>query len=234
MNILTAEGMYCGYSSRDVVRDAGITLASGEIVGLLGSNGSGKTTLLRGLYGLIPLRAGRVTLHGEEVRRPRPHLMKRKRVALCPQGACVFAALTVHDHVKLASSLSRTRRSLDECTNEVLGLFPELDGRLEDKASVLSGGERQMLSLAVAMICDPAVALLDEPLLGLPDAVASRISARIRSLARAGVSFLIVEHQMAVALDLCQRVYVLRDGQVSFEGRPQDLSNEKWLEMVLG
>nr|WP_269811295.1 ATP-binding cassette domain-containing protein [Kineosporia rhizophila] len=193
-----------------------MTVGAGEIVAVMGHNGAGKTTLLRAAVGLLPVSAGSIRLNGEDVTRARPHRRVRLGLAYVPQGQQSFGQLSARENLQLvadgqgAAGVSRM--------NEALDLFPALRGLLTRRAGLLSGGQRQQLAIARALIVGPKIMLLDEPTEGIQPSVVGEIEDAIVQLAASGLSVLLVEQHIGFALEASARYYVLESGRVSAEG----------------
>ena len=206
---------------------------SGEIVALIGHNGAGKSTLLKAVFGVIPIWQGRVILDGQTVESPSPRKLLRAGVAYVPQGNRVFNDLTVRENLEIGSMILPSKALIDEGIDRVFSLFPSLKSRLKQRAGTMSGGEKQMLALGNALILSPRLLLLDEPSLGLAPPLVSDALERIQEISRSlGVSALIVEQKVREVLKIAQRVYVLRNGSVSFSGPTSELTDDKNLREV--
>lgn len=231
--ILKLTNLVAGYDGRQVVNDVSFEVGYGEIVALIGHNGAGKSTLLKALFGLIPITAGVVEFEGKKLRGQNPEDSRRSRISFSPQGNRVFADLTVRENLEVGGTILRNRTEMHSRVNAILQCFPDLNRRLGQSAGTLSGGEKQVLALATALVASPKLMLLDEPSLGLaPQSIITAL-ARIRQLNREeGVSILIVEQKVREVLRISDRVIVLRGGRVSFSGSAVELSDEVKLREV--
>ncbi|TFV59841.1 ATP-binding cassette domain-containing protein [Geodermatophilus sp. DF01-2] len=228
--LLDVQGVSTGYGRLTVVRDASLTVDAGEIVAVVGSNGVGKTTLLKGITRSLPITAGRVVLDGIDITGTKPNQLAGLGLGYVPQVGSTFPDLTVMENllVSVRGSLSTAR----ERCSRLLARFPELERRRDQAASTLSGGERQMLAIASALLSSPRLLVLDEPTTGLaPLVVQQRIDdiRRLRDEDGAGVLWVIEEHPR-ICLPAVDRVYFLSDGTVSAPMRPADLLEEGVLE----
>ncbi len=235
---LTLEGVVAGYT-RDVPVLHGIDLhvAAGEVVGLVGANGAGKTTLMRVVTGALRPWAGRVLLDGQDVGKLSPSKRNKRGIVLVPEGHEVVASLTVLDNLRLAALPywpGGTARRLSEVLPQVYELFPVLADRGSQMAGLLSGGEQQMLAIARAVVAGPKVLLLDEPSLGLAPVLIQRIYESLEVLKDTGLSILLVEQQSELAQRLCDRLYVLRLGEVVIEDRADALTAEQLRSAYFG
>jgi branched-chain amino acid transport system ATP-binding protein len=230
--MLTVDAIDCDYGDVPVLQDVSLTLAPGEIVGLLGRNGAGKTTTLRAIMGLVRPRAGGVRLDGVELTRLRPHEIPKRGIAYVPQGRRLFPFLTVEENLRMGLLV---RGGGAETLESVLGLFPVLRERLRQRAGTLSGGEQQMLATARALCARPRLLLLDEPTEGLMPALVQRLLETIRELKTRGVGVLLVEQRIEAALRVVDRVVLLETGRVRHVATPAELaSNPEVLLRYLG
>ncbi len=227
-SLLRAESLATGYGKKQVLNGVSLSLMQREVVAMVGHNGAGKSTLLKVLFGLIPLWEGRIFLDGRFLQSVNPRELLRAGMVYVPQGNRVFTDLTVHENLKIAGITLGNGRRLDCGMERALSLFPPLKPRLRQRAGTLSGGEKQMLALAKALVLSPRVLLLDEPSLGLAPPLVSDSLGRIQHISRdSGVAVLIVEQKVREVLRIAQRVYVLRNGQVSFEGLTTTLDDQQ-------
>jgi branched-chain amino acid transport system ATP-binding protein len=221
--LLAIEGLRVSYGPVAAVRGVSLAVRAGEVVALLGANGAGKSTLLRTISGLIRPRAGRVHLAGRAIDRLAPSRIVRLGIAHAPEGRRVFGSLSVADNLRLGAAARRERAGLVEERERLLDLFPILRERLRQAAGTLSGGEQQMLALARALMAKPRLLLLDEPSLGLAPLIVRAIFDALAGLKRVGVTMLLVEQNVAAALELADRAYVLRTGEIRLEGATAEL-----------
>ncbi len=230
---LEIESLVTGYGKKQVVGGVSLGVAPDEIVALIGHNGAGKSTLLKAVFGLLPIWTGRVLFEGNPIRDPTPRTWLAKSVAYVPQGNRVFTDLTVRENLEMGGVSLASKQELKAGIDRVLTLFPALSGRLRQRGGTLSGGEKQMLALGMALVLSPRMLLLDEPSLGLAPPLVSAALGRIAEISReAGVAALIVEQKVREVLKIAQRVYVLRNGQISFTGPSGELRDEKKLREV--
>ena len=214
--MLELRGLHVGYGRTAVVHGVDIEVPDGAVVAVMGHNGAGKTTLLRAAVGLLPARSGTVLLGGQDVTRTRPHQRVRAGLAYVPQGQQSFGQLTARENLQLVADVagSQGARRLDE----TLDLFPALRGLLTRRAGLLSGGQRQQLAIARALITGPRLIVLDEPTEGIQPSVVAEIEDAIVQLAAGGLSVLLVEQHVGFALAASSHYYVLESGRVTAEG----------------
>ncbi len=215
-----------GYGNRDVIIDISATARRGEVTLLVGRNGSGKSTLLRGIMGLLPSLQGTVLWEGTPLRQP-PHTLRQRGVVLIPQRRPVFVERTVLDNLFLAGAGGR-RDGKETSVTRMLGKYPLLAQRQNQKAGTLSGGERQLLALACACMSTPGLLLADEPAAGLSPAASKRMFDEIRCIADSQKAcVLMVEHDVKSALRIADRVIGLNGGRVVVDCCSAEFGEEK-------
>ncbi|MBF0689145.1 MAG: urea ABC transporter ATP-binding subunit UrtE [Cellulomonas sp.] len=214
--MLELRGVHVGYGRTAVVHGVDVEVPDGSVVAVMGHNGAGKTTLLRAAVGLLPVRSGTVLLGGQDVTRWRPHQRVRAGLAYVPQGQQSFGQLTARENLQLVADVAGPAgaRRLDEA----LDLFPALRELLGRRAGLLSGGQRQQLAIARALITGPRLIVLDEPTEGIQPSVVAEIEDAIVQLAGNGLSVLLVEQHVGFALAASSRYYVLESGRVTADG----------------
>ncbi len=220
------QGLVAGYDpGLPIVRGATLALAEREILVLLGPNGAGKSTLIKAIAGLVPVSAGRVRLGEAEITRLPAHRMVRQGLAFVPQTENVFAGLSVADNLELAAAvLPRAQRAARRAA--MLALFPDLAAARRRPAGALSGGQRQMLAIARALITGPAVLVLDEPSAGLSPRLVSTVMDKLLDIRAGGVSVLLVEQNVRAALAIADRALILVEGSVAHEGAGASLLDD--------
>jgi branched-chain amino acid transport system ATP-binding protein len=232
--LLHADDVVAGYlPGIDILTGCTIELREGELVGIIGPNGAGKSTLIKTVFGLVPVRRGRVQLRGEDITKLPAHALVQRGVGYVPQRDNVFATLSIGDNLKMGSYL----RPHDVAEREeiVTGLFPRLRERFHQRAGSLSGGERQMLAMARALMMEPSVLLLDEPSAGLSPLVQDEVFDRIEDVNRSGVSVLMVEQNARRCLEIAHRGYVLDQGRNAYSGGGHELlADPKVADLYLG
>jgi branched-chain amino acid transport system ATP-binding protein len=233
-SLLKVEGVSGGYGPTTVLNDLALQLAPRERLALIGRNGVGKTTALRAIMGLVPLRQGRIEFLGEDITGLSPHQRAQRGLGYVPQTRDIFPSLTVEENL-LAGLKRRPRSALDEA----YGLFPRLAERRRNGGTQLSGGEQQMLSVARALLGQPKLMLLDEPLEGLAPLIRQELLRAFHDMSNeTGIAVVIVEQQVDEALGYAQRVVILDHGTVVHEGGAQALLDDpetldRWVGMAV-
>jgi len=213
--ILEVRSIETYYGLGHILHGLSLAVAEGEVVALLGRNGAGKTTTLRSITGLTPPRAGEIRYKGRSIAGLAPHRISQMGIALVPETRGIFSYLSARENLAIAR-----RRDSRWQMDTVLARFPALRERLESKGRLLSGGEQEMLAIARALMTGPDLLLLDEPSQGLAPLVVNAVMDTIRELKDQGVSMLLVEQNVEMALQLAERIYVVDHGTVVFEGSP--------------
>jgi branched-chain amino acid transport system ATP-binding protein len=231
--MLEVEGLHSYYGEAHVLRGVSLAVPPASIVALLGRNGMGKTTLIRSIMNLAPPRvtAGSVRYKGADLRPLAPHRIARQRIGFVPQGRRLFASLTVLEHL----TVLRGARKSSWSPERVFELFPRLGERQRHRGGQLSGGERQMLAIARALVLDPELLLMDEPSECLAPVIVEQLEDIIARLRQAGLAILLVEQNLYSALTVADRVYILQTGAIAWQGAPAELQSDRaTLERLLG
>jgi branched-chain amino acid transport system ATP-binding protein len=213
--MLELKDVHTHYGTVHVLKGLSLKVGAGEFVSMLGRNSVGKSTTLKAILNLVATTNGSIVFNGAELVGMAPHLIPRLGIGYVPQHDNVFAQLTVLENLNIGAV--KTGRK-DAPKDRVFELFPKLKSRLSQPAGSLSGGERQMVAIARALIGEPGVMLFDEPTAGLSPMLASEVGDIIRIIATQGVGVLLVEQNVRVALDYCQRFYILERGVVRYDG----------------
>jgi branched-chain amino acid transport system ATP-binding protein len=232
--LLSAEDLVAGYvPGVDILTGCSLELRDGEIVGVIGPNGSGKSTLVKAIFGLVPVRSGRVMFLGDDVTRAKPHELVARGVGYVPQVAGVFPSLTIAENLEMGLYL---RPKLWKERFAAIGeLFPLVRRRPKQRAGSLSGGERQMVAMARALMNEPQVLLLDEPSAGLSPTIQDEVFARVREINAAGVSVVMVEQNARRCLELAHHGFVLDQGRDAYRGTGESLLRDpKVIDLYLG
>ena len=219
---LAVEGLCAGYGETEVLDDVSLEVPAGEVVALVGRNGAGKTTTLRAIMGSVPAREGTVRFRGEPITDLDPEPTVRRGIGIVPEERRVFPGLTVAENLKLGT-IGGGDADHGRSVGEVLDAFDELADRRDAQGRHLSGGEQQMLAVGRTLVAGADLLLLDEPTEGLAPMIVDRVTDLVRELNADGITVLLVEQNLAVAMELADRIYVIDQGEIVFEGTPDEL-----------
>jgi len=228
--VLKLDGVKVRYGRREVIHDLSLTVGEREIVTLVGSNGAGKTTTLKTISGLLRPVAGRIEFDGKRIDTMQPHEIIAHGVVHVPEGRLLFADMTVYEHIELGAIRAngagrKEARSFADRVEWIYSIFPILKERRDQKGGTLSGGQQQMLAIARGLMAEPRCLMLDEPSLGLAPIMVDQLADAIRSLHEAGLTILLVEQRVDLALRLADRGYVLETGNLVLEDKADALLN---------
>ncbi len=233
-DLLVVESLVAGYvPGVDILQGANLHVDDGELVGIIGPNGAGKSTLIKAIFGLVTIRSGRVLLRGRDITSRSAHELVSDGVGYVPQVRNVFGSLSIEENLKMGLFLHPER--FKDRFEEIVEMFPVLGERRRQRAGSLSGGQRQVLAMARALMTSPSVLLLDEPSAGLSPIMQDEVFDRISAINASGVSVLIVEQNAHKALRICHRGYVLDQGRDAYTGTGDELlADPKVIELYLG
>jgi branched-chain amino acid transport system ATP-binding protein len=220
--VLEVEDVHTYYGASHVLQGITLRVGEGEVLAILGRNGVGKTTLVRSIIGFTPPRRGAVRFRGDTITRWPPYRMVAAGLALVPQGRRVFPSLTVRENLDVAR-----RAGGRWSVARVEALFPRLAERARNRADKLSGGEQQMLAIGRALMTDPGLLLLDEPTEGLAPLLVREVGRVLGELRREGLSILLVEQNLPLALSVADRTHILSRGQIVHSARPVELAADE-------
>ncbi len=219
----------------EILHDVSLDAAEGEVVALLGPNGSGKTTILKSIFSLADVMRGAIKFRDQDITHTPTHALLERGIAYVPQGRLVFPNLTVSENLEMGAFLLNHEETKEKNMAAVFKQFPVLEKRSKEKSGNLSGGEQQMLALGRALMMTPTLLLLDEPSLGLSPKITKEIFGHIALLAKSGMTILIVEQNVHLALQVAHRGYLLAAGEIRFAGTARDLDDpEKMQKLYLG
>jgi branched-chain amino acid transport system ATP-binding protein len=223
-NLLLLKGVEAGYDNRTVLHGIDLRLDEGEVVALLGTNGAGKSTLLKSISGIVEADRGAIVLDGRDITHAPPNEIAALGIVQMPGGQGVFGSLTVQENLELAGWTNRRDPAgVEAATAEVLEMFPVLADRLDSPAANMSGGQQQMLALAMSFVMRPKVLLIDELSLGLAPVVVGQLLPIVRRMAADGVTVVLVEQSVNVALTVAERAYFMERGTIMFDGPTKEL-----------
>src|SRR4051812_33794808 len=221
--LLEVSGLHVAYGGINAVKGIDFKIAAGEMGTLIGANGAGKTTTLKAVTGLIRPAAGRVRYNGADITAMPPHCLVALGIALVPEGRGIFPRLTVEENIDMGAYCRVNQREVRADHAQVLTLFPRLAERHQQVAGTLSGGEQQMLAIGRAIMSRPRLLLLDEPSMGLAPLMVQKIFSTIRAIAATGVTTLLVEQNAKLALEMCDRGYVMESGEITLSDNARAL-----------
>ena len=234
MKILQVKDVYSGYGDTEVLHGISIYLNEGEIITIIGPNGAGKSTLLKTIMGYLPPNRGKILFRDEEVTKVSPDEKVRRGIGYVPQLENVFPSLTVEENLEMGGYIEDKKRVIERI-GEAYELFPVLKERRGQKVRNMSGGQRQMLAMARALMTEPSLLLLDEPSAGLSPKVSATVFERIKEIHQKGKTIVIVEQDAYQSLGISNRGYVLAMGQNEYEGEAHSiLDSRKIREAYLG
>ena len=229
MSALTIEKVTVARGGRPVVQGVSIDVPAGEVTGLLGANGAGKSSLALAISGLLRTASGSIKLDGHELSNKRPDLVRAAGVAVVPEGRRLLPALTVAENMQV-SQFGVPKAQAESATKAVLELFPELEKRWDQPAKALSGGEQQMVVLAMALVAKPKILVIDELSLGLAPIVVQRLVPTVRDVAaEQGIGVLLIEQFAHVVLGLAKTAYVMEGSKIRYHGTAQELKDDPTL-----
>lgn len=222
--MLEIHDIHTYYGKSHVLHGVNLSIREGTLAALLGRNGMGKTTTIRSIIGFNPPSSGKILFRGQEIQGMASYQISRLGLGLVPQGRGIFPNLTVLENLQIAA---RTGNGMGWNLTRVYELFPRLQERAKHSAGKLSGGEAQMLAICRALMLNPDMILLDEPSEGLAPLIVNEVAEKLVELKKMGVSVLLVEQNINMALKIADSVFVLNKGQVVFSGTPEELNNNQ-------
>jgi branched-chain amino acid transport system ATP-binding protein len=235
MAFLEVDKVSSGYGEVQILWDVSLKLERGKLTSLVGSNGVGKTTLLRTVVGLVKPWQGAVTFDGHEVTRTSPHAKAARGLILVPEGRQLFTEMTVYENLEMGAFTSRAKLHFERNLERVYAMFPILKERSNQKAGTLSGGEQQMLAVARGLMSGPEILMFDELSLGLAPFLVLEIFEILGRLKAEGLTMLLVEQNVQLALAISDYAYVLADGRIELEGSSREVAqNEHVRKAYLG
>jgi branched-chain amino acid transport system ATP-binding protein len=231
--MLEVKDLHAYYGRSHILQGVNLKIGNSEIVSLLGRNGVGRSTFCKTIMGLVPPR-GSITYQGEEIAGCKPHTIARKGIGFVPEDRWIFPGLTVMQNLQLGL---KGRKAPERWTIEdVFNMFPKLGERSNVQGGLISGGEQQMLTICRTLMGNPDFIMIDEPTEGLAPKMIEQVGKLIEEIAQRGISVLLVEQKLNIALKISQRIYIMGHGQIVFEGTPDDLISDEairkeWLEV---
>jgi branched-chain amino acid transport system ATP-binding protein len=235
MALLEIQNISSGYGDVQILWDVSLNLERGKLTALVGSNGAGKTTLLRTTMGLLKPSQGSIAFDGRDVTRISPHDKAAQGMVLVPEGRQLFPSMNVYENLEMGAYSRRAKARFDENLEKVYDMLPRLKERADQKAGTLSGGEQQMLAVARGLMAQPEILMFDELSLGLAPFLVLNLFEVLQRLKQEGLTMLLVEQNVQMALAVSEYAYVLAEGRIELEGPSHDLArNEHVREAYLG
>jgi branched-chain amino acid transport system ATP-binding protein len=230
-NILQVSDLKVSYGAIQAIKGMDFHVGEGEMVALIGANGAGKTTTLKTLAGLLTPSSGQITFDGKAHSGIKSYDLIREGLALVPEGRGIFPRLTVYENMEMgAFSRTDSKASIEADIERMFTIFPRLKERAFQLAGTMSGGEQQMLAISRALMGKPKLLLLDEPSMGLAPIIVQKIFETIREVCKTGVTLLLVEQNARLALQTCQRAYVIDGGRIALEGQADELLHDEQVQ----
>jgi branched-chain amino acid transport system ATP-binding protein len=234
--VLKVEDLSASYGRVQVLNDLNLELGSGEIVCIVGANGAGKSTLLKVISGIVPAAQGKIFFEDQDITNKKAEHLVRVGLSHVPEGRQIFGSLTVRQNLMLGAYAHRIKKEeMEKRSNFVFNLFPILQTRLFQKAGTMSGGEQQMLAIGRGLMSQPKLLLLDEPSLGLAPLIVRDIFSIVKDLRAGGLPILLVEQNVAAALEIADRAYIMETGRIVSQGSAKSLlGNDEVRKRYLG
>ena len=231
--MLEVRDLHAYYGRSHILQGVDLQVAKGEIVSLLGRNGVGRSTTCKAIMGLVPPK-GSILYQGDEIAGRKPHEIARRGIGFVPEDRWIFPGLTVLQNLQLG--IKRGKKSPRWRIEDVFKLFPRLGERHNVNGDLISGGEKQMLTMCRTLLGDPDFIMIDEPTEGLAPMMVEQVKNLIEEIAGSGISVLLVEQKLSIALKISHRLYIMGHGRIVFEGTPEDLKTnqsirKEWLEV---
>ena len=231
--MLEVRDLHAYYGRSHILQGVDLQVAKGEIVSLLGRNGVGRSTTCKAIMGLVPPE-GSILYQGKEIAGRKPHEIARLGIGFVPEDRWIFPGLTVLQNLQLG--IKSGKKSPRWCIEDIFKLFPRLGERHNVNGDLISGGEKQMLTMCRTLMGDPDFIMIDEPTEGLAPMMVEQVRTLIEEIAASGISVLLVEQKLSIALKISHRLYIMGHGRIVFEGTPEDLRTnqsirKEWLEV---
>ncbi|MGD8465826.1 MAG: ABC transporter ATP-binding protein [Anaerolineae bacterium] len=229
MALLEIQDVSSGYGEVQILWDVSLKLERGKLTALVGSNGVGKTTLLRTVMGLVKPSRGSITFDGQDVTRISPHGKAAQGIVLVPEGRQLFPSMTVYENLEMGAYTKRAKAHFQENLHKVYDMLPRLKERADQKAGTLSGGEQQMLAVARGLMAQPEILMFDELSLGLAPFLVLNLFEVLQRLKEEGLTMLLVEQNVQMALAVSEYGYVLAEGRIDMEGSSRELARNEYV-----
>jgi branched-chain amino acid transport system ATP-binding protein len=230
--MLEVRDLRVDYGAAPALWNVSLAIDAGELVCVVGPNGAGKTTLINAIAGLLPVKSGRMTMRGREMTTMPPHRFCAAGIAIVPEGRRLFTGMTVRENLEIGSYVPAARKSRERSLEYVCTLFPAVRDKLDARAGALSGGQQQMVAIGRALMAAPRLLLLDEPSLGLSPMMVRTMFGAIAEVNAAGTAVLLVEQNVAMALEIASRAYLLEEGRIVAAGSPDAVFSDPSLRQA--
>jgi branched-chain amino acid transport system ATP-binding protein len=224
--VLQIEGLESGYGEVQVLWGISLAVHAGKMTTIIGANGAGKTTTLRTIMGTVRPWKGRIRMNGEDVTRLSPHAKAKRGLVLVPEGRQLFPDMSVEENLEMGAYAQRARKRKKDNLDRVYQTFPRLKERRKQASSTLSGGEQQMLAMGRGLMQEPVVLMIDELSLGLAPVLAQQLFLTLKTLRKQGLTIVLVEQNVHLALALSDHTYVFAEGRVEIEGDSREVANK--------
>ncbi len=228
--MLKVRDIHAYYGVSHVIQGVSLEVERGEIITLIGRNGAGKTTTLKAILGIVPPKSGTIVFEDQEITRWPTHLIVQRGIAYVPEERRIIPNLTVEENLRLGMLKNRDRSKSRALLDKTFNYFPRLKERLRQRGNSLSGGEQQMLAMARALVSDPAIMLIDEPTEGLMPSMVGQIARILVEMNRDGVTILLVEQNVEMALSISTHGYVIDQGTIQYRGSARELEANKEIQ----
>lgn len=233
--ILDIKNLESGYGKLKVLKGINMHVNDGEIVAIIGPNGAGKSTVLKSIMSMLDKYRGQIIFCRKNIFKLATHKVVEEGISMVPQGRIVFQSLTINENLEMGAYLIKDKKLVEKRLKEMYGFFPMLKGRKNERASNLSGGQQQMVSVARSLILRPKILLMDEPSLGLAPKTIKEVFDKIKDIRKKlGITIVIVEQNAHKALEICDRCYVLEQGKVALEGTSKLAKDPRVKKLYLG
>ena len=227
MAMLEVKDLQVYYGVIQALKGISFEVNQGEVIALIGANGAGKTTTLQTLTGIIPSKAGKISVEGKDITKTPAHKIVEMGMAHVPEGRRVFADMTVYENLLMGAYTRKDKNEIAQSLENVYKRFPRLKERKNQRAGTLSGGEQQMLAMGRALMSKPRIILMDEPSMGLSPIFVNEIFDIIKEVSEGGTTVLLVEQNAKKALSIADRAYVMETGNITLSGKAEDLLNNE-------
>jgi branched-chain amino acid transport system ATP-binding protein len=232
--ILELKGIEAGYGPIKVLHGVNITAKKGDIIAIVGPNGSGKSTTIKSIFGLVQPKKGQITFKGKKLVGQTADQIVHQSISYVPQGRMVFQTMTVEENLEMGAYIIKDKEVVKQRLQKMYTMFPILEEKKNQHATFLSGGQQQMLSIARALMLEPELLLLDEPSLGLAPNMMINIFRTIKEINKTGTTIVLVEQNAHMALEICNKAYVLEQGKIALSGGPEIAKKKQVKELYLG